>query len=86
MGSSKFRFSVSRRDLVFGALGAAPIVLSPIAAEAKLSQTSVGYQDPAADDKQCGGCNFFVSPNACKLVDGAVSPTGHCRYWAKKAG
>ena len=35
--------------------------------------------------KQCDGCNFFVAPNACKMVDGEIAPTGWCALWVKKA-
>ena len=30
-------------------------------------------------------CNFFIAPNACKMVDGDISPTGYCILWVKKA-
>ena len=87
MGSSQFKSGMSRRHVVIAAVAAAPILaLSPTIAEAKLAQTSVGYQDSPKDDKQCGQCNFFISPNACKLVDGEISQAGYCKLWAKKTG
>ena len=38
------------------------------------------------DGKTCSGCNLFVPPNACKTVDGTISPSGWCALWVKKAG
>jgi hypothetical protein len=54
-------------------------------AQAKIAQTAVHYQATPKDGKQCDGCNFFVAPNGCKLVDGEIAPTGWCALWAKKA-
>jgi hypothetical protein len=53
---------------------------------AKLSQTAARYQDSPKGDKKCANCNLFVPPNACKSVDGTISPNGWCALWVKKAG
>jgi hypothetical protein len=52
---------------------------------AKLAQKAVAYQDTPSGDKRCDGCNLFVAPNACKTVDGTISPSGWCRIWVKKS-
>jgi len=44
----------------------------------------VRYQDSPKDGKQCDGCKLFIAPNACKTVDGAISPQGWCALWVKK--
>jgi len=54
-------------------------------AQAKIAQTAVHYQTSPKDDHQCDGCNFFMAPNGCKLVDGDITPTGWCALWVKKA-
>ena len=54
-------------------------------AQAKIAQTAVHYQATPKDDHQCDGCNFFVAPNSCKMVDGDIAPTGWCALWVKKA-
>ncbi len=46
--------------------------------------TAVKYQADPKDGKQCDGCNFFVAPNSCKMVDGDIAPTGWCSLWVKK--
>ncbi len=65
--------------------GAAPLVaLGSISAEAKMAQAGVGYQTEPKDGKQCDQCNFFIAPNACKVVDGDIVPNGYCKLWNKK--
>jgi hypothetical protein len=77
---------LTRRRMILGAAGAAPLVaLMSGSAEAKMAQTAVHYQPDPKDGKQCDGCNFWVAPNACKLVDGDIAPTGWCSHWVKKA-
>ena len=77
---------VSRRTVLLAAAGSAPLLaLTGGQAQAKIAQTAVHYQTSPKDGKQCDGCNFFMAPNGCKLVDGEIAPTGWCALWAKKA-
>ena len=77
---------VSRRTVLLAAAGAAPLVaLTGGQAQAKIAQTAVHYQTTPKDDHQCDGCNFFMAPSGCKLVDGDITPTGWCALWVKKA-
>ena len=77
---------VSRRTVLLAAAGAVPVLaLMTSVAEAKMAQTAVKYQTTPKDGHQCDGCNFFVAPNACKMVDGDIAPTGWCTLWVKKA-
>ncbi len=80
--------SVSRRTLLIGAVGAVPLfALGTTGAEAaKMAQTAVRYQTSPKDGKQCSNCGMFVAPNACKNVDGVISPNGWCALWVKKPG
>ena len=73
------------RTVLLAAAGAAPLVLLASSAQAKMAQTAVAYQDTPKDGKQCDQCSFFVAPNACKMVDGDISPTAYCKLWNKKA-
>jgi High potential iron-sulfur protein len=69
------------------AAGAAALLVPLKWAAAKMSQQSVGYQDSPKADQQCSNCSLFqAATNTCTIVDGNVSPTGWCKYWAKKAG
>lgn len=85
MDLKKSKAHPSRRNVLLAALGAAPILaLASTGAEAKMAQTAVAYQETPKDGKQCDGCNFFVAPNSCKLVDGEINPMGYCKLWSKK--
>jgi len=85
VGNSKAH--LSRRNVLMAAVAAAPMIaLGSTGAEAKMAQTAVGYQQTPKDGKQCDGCNFFVAPNACKVVDGDINPAGYCKLWNKKPG
>lgn len=50
---------------------------------AKISQAAVSYQTSPNGDHRCGTCKQFVAPDACKIVDGTVSPQGWCKIWLK---
>jgi hypothetical protein len=64
------------------AAGAAVILGSTAnRATAKISQAAVAYQPQPNGDKRCDKCAQFVSPNACKIIDGAISPQGWCRVF-----
>ena len=81
--------AVSRRSLLQGAVGvggaAAVLCLTTYqAAAAKMGQQAVGYQDTPKGPQQCDGCALFEAPNACKTVDGVISPKGWCKIFAKK--
>jgi hypothetical protein len=76
---------VSRRTVLIAAAGAAPLLtLMTGSAEAKMAQSAVKYQDSPKDGKQCDGCKLFIAPNACKSVNGDISPKGWCALWVKK--
>ena len=72
------RYGISRRTALIAA-GATPLVAmiaNGASAGAKISQSAVHYQASPKDGKDCDDCKNFVSPNACKLVDGTISPKG----------
>jgi hypothetical protein len=79
---------LSRRTILIGAAGALPVLAlgATGARAAKMAQSAVRYQSTPKDGKECSGCNLFVAPNACKTVDGTISPSGWCALWVKKAG
>jgi len=72
---------LSRRSLLQGAaaaagiLGAAP---TPATAQPKISKVAVNYQDHPDGDKRCDRCVQFQPPDACKVVEGTISPQGSC--------
>jgi len=80
---------VSRRSLLLQGAACAASAATIIAASANsakanlLPQKSVQYQNTPKGDRQCSGCGLFVAPNACKNVDGVISPNGWCMLWRK---
>jgi hypothetical protein len=81
---------LSRRTILLRgvacAAGAATL-LSQVkdAKAAKMAPAAAGYQDSPKGAQQCDGCALFQAPNACQLVDGSISPSGWCKFFAKKA-
>lgn len=55
------------------------------AASVKVSQASAKYQTHPNGDQQCNKCMNFIPPNACKRVEGQISPDGWCTLFTKKA-
>ena len=82
---------ISRRGvLITGAafsLGAATAaaVVSQAAAQQKISQADAKYQTTPKGNQRCDGCANFQPPNACKFVDGNISPGGWCQLFAAKS-
>jgi len=82
-----------RRTVLRGAVSAAGTVMllalggaaDSALADSKVSQKAVAYQDTPNGTKNCSGCSLFQPPNACKTVDGVISPQGWCRIWRAKA-
>jgi hypothetical protein len=79
---------LTRRTLLqvgSGAAGAVSILgLSTRSAKAaKVSKAAVAYQDSPKGDQNCASCRLFTPPNACKQVEGDISPDGWCRIWSK---
>jgi len=69
--------------LSLGAAAAAAVV-SQAAAQQKISQADAKYQTTPKGDQRCDGCVNFQPPNACKFVDGNISPGGWCQLFAAK--
>ena len=79
-GSVRFsRRSLLRRAV--GAIGILSATLNPALAQPKISKVAVNYQDHADGDKRCDKCVQFQPPDACKVVDGPISPRGSCRIF-----
>ena len=53
-------------------------------AQPKISKVAVNYQDHPDGDKRCDRCVQFQPPDACKVVDGSISPQGSCRIFVPR--
>ena len=81
--------TISRRALLGGAalaVGAAAATGTSRseAAEQKVSQADAKYQDQPKGQQRCEICLQFQPPNACRIVEGPISPKGWCQYFAAK--
>jgi len=72
------------RRRVVGATLAAVVALSAsarAAAQQKMTKREAAYQDQPKDIQMCSTCTLFVRPNACKVVEGDISPDGWCKLF-----
>jgi len=72
------------RRRVVGAMLAAAVALCAAArapAQKKMTKREAEYQDHPKDIQMCSTCTLFVRPNACKVVEGAISPDGWCKLF-----
>ncbi len=53
-------------------------------AQTKMAQSAAGYQPTPHQGQACANCLQFVPPDACKVVEGTVSPAGWCKLYIKK--
>ena len=65
-------------------LGSAAIVNRAEAADTKVAQKAVAYQDTPKGPQRCDSCTYFEPPSSCKVVAGTISPSGWCQLYAKK--
>ena len=75
---------LSRRSLLCGAARATGVLAATLKralAQPKISKVAVNYQDHPDGDKRCDRCVQFQPPDACKVVDGSISPQGSCRIF-----
>lgn len=81
------RLDLSRRRLLRGAAfvacgGGVLLAAGQAAAANKLPRTVARYQDHPHGAQRCDNCIQWASPNACKIVDGGISPSGWCMLYA----
>ena len=50
----------------------------------KINKTDAMYQNHPKGQQRCEICLQFEPPNQCKIVEGSISATGWCQYFAAK--
>lgn len=53
-------------------------------AQQKITQAAAKYQGQPKGQQSCAVCVNFQPPNACKFVQGTISPSGWCLLFAPK--
>ena len=81
--NGKTRRLVLRTGLGMAA-GAAGIGLARPARAQKIAKAALMYQDTPKNGQQCDQCAQWQPPNACKIVEGEISPHGWCGAFAPK--
>jgi hypothetical protein len=64
--------------------GTVALVWMALPAEAKMTLKAAAYQSIPKGNENCANCAVFKPPSSCTLVDGTITPTGWCRFYAKK--
>ena len=77
------RVALTSAALSLGAATAAAMV-TRAAAQQKLSQADAKYQTTPKGDQRCDGCANFQPANACRFVEGDISPNGWCQLFGAK--
>ncbi len=68
-----------------GALAAVGVAIHTASAQAaKIAPAAAHYQETPKGNAQCDNCRYFVATGACRLVVGAISPSGWCTLYAAK--
>jgi len=82
--SGSTRRTILLRGVACAAGAAAVFGSLPQANAAKMAQAAAGYQDSPKGTQECSNCILFQAPNSCQVVDGTISSSGWCKFWAKK--
>ena len=86
----------TRRTILIraAALSSLPLLALATGAEAAgtLPKANANYQDKPKGGKACSMCAYYIpgakpsAPGQCKVVAGAIVPTGWCTLFAAKPG
>ena len=66
------------------AAAAAFLIGRQAAAQQKASKTEAKYQDQPKGQQRCDICVNFQPPDQCRFVDGKISRTGWCQFFAAR--
>jgi hypothetical protein len=59
--------------MIAGVIISTNVATQSLFAQAKATHEAAKYQDHPKDGQQCSGCQFFVVPNSCKVVEDTQS-------------
>jgi hypothetical protein len=54
------------------------------AAQTKVAQKLVAYQDTPKGALRCDNCSKFEAPSSCQVVEGSIAAAGWCKVYTKK--
>ncbi len=82
-GLSRRRALLAGSALIVG-ITAGPMAIPQASAQEKIGQADAQYQVAPKGGQRCAGCANFQAPNACKFVQGDISPNGWCQLFNPK--
>ena len=77
------RAALRHTVLALGAV-ASGVSATRASAQQKIAQADAKYQPQPKGQQRCDNCVNFQAPNACKFVQGDISPSGWCQLYAAK--
>jgi hypothetical protein len=77
------RVALTRTAIALG-IAAAGTATTSASAQQKITPAAAKYQDQPKGQQSCAVCVNFQPPNACKFVQGTISPSGWCLLFAPK--
>ncbi len=78
------RRKVLQAGLAVAAAGVGAGLARRAAAQEKLAQNMVMYQDHPNNGQHCSLCAQYIDPNNCKIVQGPIVANGWCAAFAPK--
>jgi hypothetical protein len=75
---------LAKGSLAIGAALAAASLPCSSFAGAKTPKAQAGYRNSPNSGAECDKCQQFEPPSGCKIVEGQVSPSGWCTFFAAK--
>ena len=78
------RLALTRTALTLG-IAAAGMASTRAGAQQKLAPDVAKYQAQPKGQQSCAVCVNFQPPNACKFVQGTISPNGWCQLFSPKS-
>ena len=56
------------------------------AASSKVPKAQAGYRDAPKGAIRCDRCTQYQPPTGCNIVEGPISPSGSCNFFAARTG
>ncbi len=51
----------------------------------RMSKAEADYVSQSTGRDRCANCKHFVKPNACRIVEGMISPGGWCSHYSNQS-
>jgi len=83
-GALSRRAVLERAGCALGTAAAVSFGVAPAQA-AKMSKGAVAYQNSPKGNQRCDNCTLWQPADACRSVDGVISPQAWCKIYVRKS-